>query len=143
MRCCELCCSVAWLHCVDRMQGCSLCRFHSDDSNRLASAGKDGQLFVWQIGEDDGPIFAQQQLSLRVAANSSGMRLAWLSEDLLAFSAGSTVYLASIKLAGTDDTQVPQFHASGQAGDNLVPGTPHSCAKASSCQDCTPLPWRV
>jgi len=88
-------------------------RFHSDDSNRLASAGKDGQLFAWQIGEDDGPIYAKQLLSLRVAANSSGMRLAWLSEDLIAFSAGSTVYLASIQLAGTDDTQARHCDTGG------------------------------
>ena len=101
---------LAFLHCVD-LQYSMLRRFHSDDSNQLASAGKDGQLFAWQIGEDDGPIFAQQLLSLRVAANSSRMRLAWLSEDLFAFSAGSTVYLASIQLAGSVDTQVRQPHA--------------------------------
>jgi len=109
-------CSLACLHCVDQLQGCVLRRFHSDASNRLASAGKDGQLFAWQVGEDDGPIYAKQLLSLRVAANSSRMRLAWLSEDVVAFSAGSTVYLASIQLAGTVDTQVHQSRASGQYG---------------------------
>ena len=91
---------------------CTLARFFSDDSNRLASAGKDGQLFVWRIGEDDGPIFAQQLLSVRVAgvasAAGSGLRLAWLStsEDLIAFSGGSTVYLASVQQAGVDGSRV-------------------------------------
>ena len=83
----------------------TLRRFFNDDSNRLASAGRDGQLFAWHIGEDEGPIYARQLLSLRVAASGSALHLTWLSEDLIAFSAGSTVYLASIRLAGTD-TQV-------------------------------------
>ena len=49
---------------------------------------------------------AQQLLSLRASGISSGLRLAWLTEDLIAVSAGSTVYVASIQLAGSDDTQV-------------------------------------
>ena len=42
-------------------------RFHSDASDRLASAGKDGQLFVWQISEAEGPITAERLLSVRVS----------------------------------------------------------------------------
>jgi hypothetical protein len=90
----------------------ALARFFSDDSNRLASAGKDGQLFVWRIGEDEGPIFAQQLLSIRMAGVASaagfGLRLAWVStsEDLIAFSGGSTVYLASVSQAGVEGSQV-------------------------------------
>ena len=97
---------------VGRSQNVVLARFFSDGSNRLASAGKDGQLFVWRIGEDEGPIFAQQLLSVRVAgvasATGSGLRLAWdtTSQDLIAFSGGSTVYLASVQRAGAEGNQV-------------------------------------
>jgi len=86
-------------------------RFHSDNSDRLASAGKDGQLFVWEVNEAEGPIATEQLLSVRIstaARAAASVRLAWhpASDDVIAFSAGRTVLLASVSVAGEGGDQV-------------------------------------
>lgn len=86
-------------------------RFHSDGSDRLASAGKDGQLFVWEVNEVEGPIATEQLLSVRISTAARALapvRLAWhpASDDVIAFSAGRTVLLASVSAAGDGGDQV-------------------------------------
>lgn len=67
---------------------------------------------MWQVSEAEGPIAAQRLLSVRVSGGAAvvpqRMRLAWhpASDDVIAFSAGRAVLLASVSAAGSSGDQV-------------------------------------
>ena len=65
---------------------------------------------MWQVSEDEG-IAAEQLLAIRAGAadpGGRGVRVAWhpASEDIVAFSTGNSVYVASVSTAGSQGAQV-------------------------------------